>query len=210
MAITLPVILTVVVIRSLLSFFDGWIQPIIETIIGATIPGMGLAVTIAIILVVGTVTRNIIGRKLFEFWEKILMNIPVVKNVYGGIRQVFETFASSEKTSFKQVVLFEYPKEGMWSLGFENSSVKNEETGETWVNVLVMTSINPAGGFMVIVPEEKVRRIDVPVESAIKMIISGGIILPEQWKEKALPKISGEIFLQQGKPQKGGNNDSEK
>ena len=189
-AIILPVILTVVVIKSLLTFFDDWIQPIIKTIFGIEIPGLGLVSTIAIILITGTVTRNFIGRKLFGYWERVLMAIPIVKNVYGSIRQVFSTFSSSDKSSFKQVVLFEYPTPGVWSLGFENSSAVSPEDGSTWVHVMVMTSINPAGGFLVVVPENKVKRIDISVEAAIKMIVSGGIIVPEKWDEKGISHLS--------------------
>jgi uncharacterized membrane protein len=188
-AVTVPIILTVIVLSAILSFFDEWIQPAIVAIIGTRIPGLGLIFTILVIFSAGVLTRNILGRRLIDFWEGLLLRIPVVKNVYGAIRQVFTTFGSNQKTSFKQVVFIEYPGPGIWSIGFENARTRNEQSGEVWVHVFVMTAINPAGGFLVFLPEHKVRVTNISVESAIKLIVSGGIIIPEQWSGKALEKI---------------------
>lgn len=188
MAIIVPLILTFIVLSALLSFFDAWIQPIFITILGYKIPGLGLIFTTVIIIFTGALTRNIIGRKLLGYWDKVLLNIPIVKNVYGAIRQVFSTFSRQGQSSFKHVVLFEYPSEGLWSIGFENARMNDPNTQKTWAHIFVMTAINPAGGFLVLVPEEKVRRVDVSVESAIKLIVSGGIIIPDKW-ENALAQI---------------------
>ena len=194
-AIIVPLILTFIVLGALLSFFDEWIQPIFKTIIGTKVPGLGLIFTIVIIIITGALTRNFLGRKLLRFWDKILLHIPIVKNVYGAIKQVFSTFAQDKEMSSKHVVLFEYPSEGLWSVGFENARTGDADNGKAWVHVFVMTAINPAGGFLVIVPEEKVKRINIPVESAVKLIVSGGIIVPEQW-ESVLKNIDpGNIRL---------------
>ena len=190
-AIIVPLILTFIVLGALLSFFDEWIQPIFRTILGTEIPGLGLIFTLVIILFTGALTRNFLGRKLLHYWDKVLLHIPIVKNVYGAIKQVFSTFASDKPSSFKHVVLFEYPSEGLWSVGFENARTTDSENIKTWVHVFVMTAINPAGGFLIMVPEEKVKRVNVPVESAVKLIVSGGIIGPEQW-DKALNNINPE------------------
>jgi len=188
-AIIVPVILTIIVLGALLSFFDEWIQPIFKTIIGTKIPGLGLIFTIVMITLTGALTRNIIGRKLLGYWDKVLLHIPVVKNVYGAIKQVFATFSRDDQSSFKKVVLFEYPSEGLWSVGFENARSSDKASGQTWVHVFVMTAINPAGGFLVLVPEDKVKNVDIPIESAIKMIVSGGIIIPSEWEKGVLSNL---------------------
>jgi uncharacterized membrane protein len=181
-AIIVPVIVSIMVVQWLLSFLDVWLQPLFRAIFGVEIIGLGLGVTVVIILSAGVLTRNFLGRKLLLLWESILLRIPIVKNIYGGVKQVFSTFGAEEKKSFKSVVMVEYPSEGIWSLGFENADTIHAETGERWLHIFVMTAINPAGGFLIFVPESKTRKLNIPVESAIKMIVSGGIIVPDEWQ----------------------------
>lgn len=132
---------------------------------------------------VGHLARYYIGKKIIHFADKIMLNVPLLNKIYSTIKQINEAFTSTKKSSFKQVVMLEFPKQGIYSIGFltseENSSLSGK-TGKKLVSVFVPTTPNPTTGFIVLVPEDTIIRLDMSVADGIKFIISLGSISPEQ------------------------------
>ncbi|MCX6895795.1 MAG: DUF502 domain-containing protein [Verrucomicrobia bacterium] len=141
------------------------------------------ALTLAVLLtsVLGRLARNYFGKKTIEWVEAVMLRIPLFNKIYGAIKQVNEAFSSGSKNSFKTVVLVEFPREGMYSVGFLTSEQRQEvqaKTKERVVSVFIPTTPNPTSGFLVLVPEDKVTKLDMSVPDAIKYIVSLGALSP--------------------------------
>ena len=160
---------------------------------------LALALATAIITVIGVLAQYYIGKRMLEWLDTAMMNVPVVNKFYGAIKQVNEAFAGN-KNSFKTVVLVEFPREGMYSVGFLTSEQRAEvrqKTHENIVSVFIPTTPNPTSGFLVLVPEEKVTKLDMSVADGIKYIVSLGSISPNETKmedggwriEKDVPRV---------------------
>jgi len=134
---------------------------------------IGAAVFLLLIVLVGIFTRNVIGVAFFRMVERLFVRIPVVKSVFSATKQLAEVFLQDRRTAFQKVVMFEYPRAGMYSLGF----VTRDEPADPQVNVFLPTTPNPTSGFMLLIPREQVRELGVPVEEAIKLVVSGGAIM---------------------------------
>lgn len=134
---------------------------------------IGAAVFLLLIVLVGVFTRNVIGVAFFRMVERLFVRIPVVKSVFSATKQLAEVFLQDRRTAFQKVVLFEYPRAGMYSLGF----VTRDEPADPQVNVFLPTTPNPTSGFMLLIPRDQVRELGVPVEEAIKLVVSGGAIM---------------------------------
>lgn len=133
----------------------------------------GVIVFILLITLVGLFTRNLIGIAFFRVLERFFEQIPVVKSVFSAIKQIAEVFLRDRRTAFQKVVLFAYPRQGLFSIGF----VTRDEEENRLVNVFLPTAPNPTSGFMLLVPREELRELGIPVEEAIKLIVSGGSIM---------------------------------
>jgi len=148
------------------------------------------ALAVVLVSVVGFLARYYIGKRLIAWLDQTMLRLPLLNKIYGAIKQVNEAFTSGKKTAFKTVVLVEFPREGMYSLGFLTSEQRDEvqmKTKEKVVSVFVPTTPNPTSGFLVLVPEDKVTKLDMSVADGIKYIISLGSIWPEyQTDAKAL------------------------
>ena len=143
---------------------------------------VALLVAILLTSVVGLLARNYLGKKLIEWVDASLLRVPILNKVYGAIKQVNESFSSGSKTSFKTVVMVEFPHPGMRSVGFLTSEVHEEiqqKTSERMVCVFIPTTPNPTSGFLVLVPESRVTKLDMSVADGIKFIVSLGSISPE-------------------------------
>ena len=141
-----------------------------------------LALAVLLVAVVGLLTRYYIGKQMIAWLDATMLRVPLLNKIYGTIKQVNEAFSSGKKTSFKTVVLVEFPREGMYSIGFLTSEQHEEvqrKTKEKVVCVFVPTTPNPTSGFLILVPEEKVTKLDMSVADGIKYIISLGSISPE-------------------------------
>lgn len=137
---------------------------------------------VALISVVGLLARYYIGKRMIEWTDKAIMHVPLLNKFYGAIKQVNEAFTSGRKSSFKTVVMVEFPREGIYSIGFITSEQHNEmqqKTREKVVSVFVPTTPNPTSGFLILVPEEKVTKLDMSVADGIKYIVSLGSISQE-------------------------------
>ncbi|MCZ6764533.1 MAG: DUF502 domain-containing protein [Alphaproteobacteria bacterium] len=189
-----PVGLTLWIAWKLLTFVDGWITPFIPAAYNPNtylnmlapfsnwnIPGVGLIVLIAALIIVGLLTRVFIGRYFVHATERILNQMPVLRTVYGALKQIFETVLAHKSDAFRQTVLLEYPRRGMWALGFVTGTTEGEVqdvTADEVVNVFLPTTPNPTSGFLLFLPRRELIYLDMSVESAAKMIISGGIVVP--------------------------------
>jgi uncharacterized membrane protein len=162
------------------------VRPLVQQIpgLGETYPEffltfMGVIAFVLVITLIGLFTRNLIGVAFFRLLERIIEKIPVVKSVFSATKQISQVFLQDRRSAFQRVVLFEYPRRGLYSLGF----VTKDLEGHDLVNVFLPTTPNPTSGFMLMVPRNELEEFPVPMEEAIKLIISGGSIMTEQQAE---------------------------
>lgn len=180
--VSLPLIVTVYVLWFVFSFLEGAFGDLVRFVFGRRIPGASIVLTVGLLLFIGMFAANVLGRRLIAFGERILMAIPIVRPIYNSVKQVIDAFsAQGSGNSFKQAVLIEYPRRGIYALAF----VTNETVGPlleaengTLVAVFVPTTPNPTSGFILFLPQEDIMPTKLTVEQAFKLIISGGIILP--------------------------------
>lgn len=184
-----PIGITIWLVWSFVSFVDTQIKPLIppewnpETYLKFALPGLGIVVAVVGLTVLGALTANFLGKAFLRFGERVLSRVPVVNSIYSAIKQVFETFASSEASSFKEVVLIEFPSPGLWAIGFITSRSPGPEITAVIpdaVAVMIPTSPNPAMGHLAYVSADKIRVVDMSVEKAAKLVISFGILNTEQ------------------------------
>lgn len=189
--IWIPIMVTVWVVRFLTGILDqslvllppGW-RP--EAIFGRYIPGPGIVLSLVLLLVTGAVARNLFGRQMVAGLESLVRRIPVVGSVYGGAKTFSETVLSDKGRSFKKVVLVEFPRKGIFSVGFitsEELEEVQERTAQVVTCVFVPTTPNPTTGFIVMVPQEEVTHLDMTVDEAFKMLLTLGVVVPT-WTKK--------------------------
>jgi len=182
-----PVGATILVFTLLLDLMDKLLvfipeayQP--EQWLGYRIPGLGAILALIVLITTGVLAANLLGRRLVHLYERMLGKIPLVRSVYGAVKHFAEVVFSDSGSSFKKVLLIEYPREGLYSLAFqtsENPAEVQSRTGELIVTVFLPTTPNPTSGFMLFVPRSHMTELDMSVEEALKMIISLGVVVPE-------------------------------
>ena len=166
-----------------------------ENLIGFQIPGLGVILTLVLVLITGLVVANFFGRRLVGAWEGLLSRIPLVRTVYGAVKQITASLFSDASQSFREMVLVEYPRKGIWVLAFVTGDTPKrfqEVTDQDLVNIYVPTTPNPTSGVYIMVPRSDLTLLDVPVEVGLKMILSAGVINPLDDPEEA-EKIAAEI-----------------
>jgi uncharacterized membrane protein len=171
--------------RTLLLLPDS-LQP--ERLLGFRIPGLGLVLTAVIVFVTGVIVTNLFGMRLVKIGERLLQRIPLVRSIYASVKQVTQSLFSSGK-SFRKVVLVEYPRKGMWSLAFQTGVGAGEissKTGKSIANVFIPTTPNPTSGFFLMVPHEDVIELDMSVDDGLKMLLSVGVVIPEDKKDRVV------------------------
>jgi len=162
-----------------------------EELLGFQIPGLGVILTIIVLLVTGLLAANFVGRAFVGGWESLLDRIPVVRSIYSAAKNFAEMVFSDSSQSFKKVLLIQYPRKGLYSLAFQTSTKLGEvqgRTGEEIVCCFVPTTPNPTSGFIVIVPKKDVTVLDMEVDEALKMIISLGVVVPT-WRKDATGEL---------------------
>ena len=181
--IIVPIGATVLILVWIFVAIDNILQPTISSIFGHAIPGLGFAITIVLIYLAGVIGTNVVGRKLLHYGESLLRKVPVVRQLYTGTKQILESFSAPGKTGFMQVVLVEFPRKGMKTIGFITNE-SSDRSGEKLVNLFIPTAPNPTSGFMQIAREDEFIRTDISVDDALKMIVSAGRMLPEEVSKK--------------------------
>ncbi len=186
--VILPIFITVYVILFLIRIMDAILKYIPakylpETYLHIHVPGLGLILVVILVFVVGLLTRNFVGRKIVRLGEKIVDRIPLVRVLYAGVKQLLETIFLKKTDAFKRVALLEYPRRGAYVLGFITGESKGEvqsKTSKNMVNIFVPTTPNPTSGFYILIPDDELILLDMSVEDAFKLIISGGIVSPPE------------------------------
>ncbi|KPJ61246.1 MAG: hypothetical protein AMJ46_02810 [Latescibacteria bacterium DG_63] len=180
--VLVPLGITYLILRLLFNAIDNILAPYIETYFNIRIPGLGVVATIVIVFLVGLFATNVLGRRLLNYFDRGLSRIPLVGNLYVASRQVIEAVGGAGTESFKRVVFVEYPRRGLFTLGFvtRDNYLVNDTQGNKHevVNIFVPTSPNPTSGVFIVAKASDVIRADLTVEQGIKLIVSGGIIVP--------------------------------
>ncbi len=202
-----PIGITLFLTWQFLGFVDRRITPFIpaqynpNTYLPFGLPGIGLIVAIIVLTGIGALTTLFVGRSLLSLSERLLHRMPVIRGVYGAIKQIFQTILAHKSEAFRQVVLLEYPRRGMWALGFVTGTTEGEvqnTTSDEVVNVFLPTTPNPTSGFLLFIPKTELIYLSMSVEEGAKMIISGGIVTPpdkrseEQQDIKLVAKSNGD------------------
>jgi len=189
--IWIPIVVTVWVVRFLSGILDqslvllppSW-RP--EALVGQYVPGVGIVLSLLVLFLTGVLVRDLFGHRIVAGFEGLVRRIPVIGTVYGGAKTFSETVLTDKGTSFKQVLIVEFPRKGAWSVGFltaENLEEVRARTGEDMISVFVPTTPNPTTGFIIVVKRSEVIFLDMSVDEAFKMILTLGVVAPT-WKNK--------------------------
>jgi uncharacterized membrane protein len=181
----LPILATLWVITFIVSLMDSillWLPSEYRpaNLVGFPLPGLGILIALVVLLVTGVLVTNLIGRRLVQYWDGIIRRIPLVRSIHGGVKSFAES-VFSQSNSFRKVVMIQYPRAGVWSIGFvtaENVAELATKTGVQHACVYIPTTPNPTSGFIVMVPSSEVVELEMSVDSAMKMIITCGVVMP--------------------------------
>ena len=183
-----PIILTVYVAWTFITFVDNLVVPIVpidyrpSNYLPFSIPGLGLIIVFIFTTLVGSLATGLFGRTLIRIWEYILNRMPVVRSVYSAIKQILETVMAAQSDAFRQAVLVQYPRKDIWAIGFVTGSTKGEvgkNVSEKMINVFMPTTPNPTSGFLLFFPEKDLIYLKMSVEDALKLVVSGGMVIPK-------------------------------
>lgn len=186
--IWMPLGATLLVLRFVIGLLDTSLL-LIPAAIRPDVPGLGVLLSVVLVLGTGAIAANYLGRRAVVWTEALLGHIPLVGTVYSGIKKLAETVLSNKSVSFRQPVLIEYPRKGIWTIAFITGSPiaeVQEKTGTTVLTCFVPTTPNPTSGFILMVPEAEVTRLDMSVEEAMRLVISLGVVTPDEVKRKRL------------------------
>ena len=182
--VTAPVLLTVYITWAAIKLIDSQVSKLLpgfEASILGDVPGVGLIIGAVLITLIGAIAAGFLGRYIIRLGEAILNRMPVVRSIYGATKQILETVMASQSDAFREVVLVEYPRKDLWVIGFVTGTTKGEVQDaiiEDTVNVFVPTTPNPTSGFLLFCPRGDLRYLDMSVEDAVKLVVSGGIVTP--------------------------------
>jgi uncharacterized membrane protein len=196
--VTAPIAITLWATYWFVTLFDAWLRPLVPPLLDPSrylpfrVPGIGLIFALFGITLIGALAANLVGRTILNFWDRLLNRTPVVRSVYKGTKQIFETLFSQSGASFRSVGLIEWPRKGIYSLVFVSREVDGGqvglEPGRRMYAVYISTTPNPTSGYVYFLDEDDVRIIDMPVEDAAKLVISMGLVFPENGETvKMLP-----------------------
>lgn len=186
--ITAPVTITIYLSWLFIQFVDHTVTPLIparfnpENYLPFGVPGLGLVVVFISLTMIGMLTTGFLSRFIMKIYDRVLERIPVVSSIYSALKQITETVLSQKSNAFREAVLIEYPRRGVWVIGFITGTTKGEAqnlTEETTINIFVPTTPNPTSGFLLFVPKKDVIPLKMTVEEALKLVISGGLVTPE-------------------------------
>ncbi len=191
--VTAPISITIYLTYVFLKFVDSKVVLLLpkewyDSLYGATtFPGIGLIIALTCFILIGWFATNFLGRLIIRISEYIVDRMPVIRTLYGAIKQIFETIMASQSTAFREVVMLEYPRKGVWSIGFVTGISKGEVqhlTKQETVNVFVPTTPNPTSGYLLFVPKKELKYLEMSVEEGVKLVVSAGIISPPDPSEK--------------------------
>jgi uncharacterized membrane protein len=191
--VTGPTLLTLYIIWLFVRFIDNSVGALLPSQFNPEtylhVPGIGLIIGVVGLTLIGAATAGFAGRIFLNVTERILARMPVVRSIYSAVKQIFETVLAKKSNSFREVVLVEWPRQGMWTIAFVTAAVEGElktHTGEDTIVVYVPTTPNPTSGYLMFVPRRDAITLEMSVEDAIKYVISTGIVAPSEGKKKEL------------------------
>jgi uncharacterized membrane protein len=204
--VTAPLGITGYLAWVIVGFIDHSITPLLpdkynpETYLPFSLPGLGVIILILVLTVIGALTAGLLGRWLVHTGERILNRMPVIRSFYSATKQIFQTVLAQKSNAFREAILVEYPRRGIWAIAFITGETQGEVqnlTEQKTVNIFLPTTPNPTSGFLLFVPREDVVPLNMSVEDAIKMVISGGIVTPpdnRSLEEKKKPRVSAKTY----------------
>ena len=185
--VSAPVGITIWLIWLFVAFVDRTVVPLIpesynpSDVLGVSVPGIGVVVVLLVVTMIGFLVTNFLGRYMVKIGENMVSRVPVVRTIYGVLKQIFDAVLAQSEGAFREVVLIEYPRKGIWVIGFITSSTQGEVqrvTPDDMVNVFLPTTPNPTSGFLLFVPRKDCITLHMTVEEGVKLVISGGIVSP--------------------------------
>jgi uncharacterized membrane protein len=188
--VVVPVTVTVYVLYALFRWVDGLLSPLFLKYLGYSIPGMGLMATVLIVFLIGVVARNVIGSRLVGLGELLFVRTPLVRAIYTAAKQLMQTVTSGDRTTFGRPVMIEFPRLGLYTIGFASAQTRvTENSVETiLIAVFVPSTPTPVTGTVVLVPAHQVWDLTMTAEEALKYIVSGGFATPLAMR-RSLPKV---------------------
>ena len=199
--ITAPIAITFYLAWLIVEWIDSKVTPLIpplynpETYLPFSVPGLGLLVVCLVLTMIGAMTAGMLGRFWVRTSDRVLNRMPIIRSVYSALKQILETVFANKSNAFREVVLFEYPRRGSWAMGFITGNTEGEiqdSTEDDVVNVFLPTTPNPTSGYLLFIPKRELVVLSMTVEEGIKMIVSGGIVTPEDRRpahEKGIVKV---------------------
>jgi len=195
--VIMPISLTIWLLWSIAGWVDSVVLPLVpqtfrpEQYIGINLRGVGVIFFLFFTVLVGWIAKGLLGRSLLRFAENVVDQLPVVRSIYNGVKQIAETVFAQTERSFEKACLVQYPRRGIWAIGFVSTEAKGEinaraETGSQLLSVFVPTTPNPTSGFLLYFPEEDVIELEMSIEDAAKLVISAGLVYPNP-KDPAKP-----------------------
>ncbi|MCU0909538.1 MAG: DUF502 domain-containing protein [Rhodobacteraceae bacterium] len=189
LVVVAPVGLTIYLIWTLAGWIDAWVLPVVpiqfhpDQYIGVNIRGIGVVIFLVFTIIVGWLAKGLIGRSLIRWGEHLVDRTPVVRSIYGALKQIAETVFSQTDTNFDKACLVQFPRPGVWAIAFISTEAKGEirarvSTDDTLLTVFMPTTPNPTSGFLMFVPKSEVIELDMTIEDAAKLIISAGLVYP--------------------------------
>ena len=187
LVILAPVTLTIYILKQIFDFMDGMFSPLVDRALqpyfpGAHVPGLGFLLTLLVVLLLGWLSTNVVGRRLIQAGEGVIGRIPIAKSIYSATKGVLEAISFDQSDAFKRVVLIEYPKDDVFAVGFVTRSTEWPDLDPRTADILLVfvpTTPNPTSGFLLLVPRSRAVDLPISVEDGIRMVISGGIVLPD-------------------------------
>ena len=186
-----PVALTVWLVWAIMGWVDSVVLPLVpynlrpEKYIGINLRGVGVIIFLIFTIVVGWIAKGLIGKSMISFAESLVERMPVVRTIYSGVKQIAETVFAQSERSFEKACLIQYPRKGIWAIGFISTTAKGEvanraDTSGDLMSIFLPTTPNPTSGFLLFLPKEDVIELEMSVEEAAKLVISAGLVYPNQ------------------------------
>jgi uncharacterized membrane protein len=201
-----PISITLYLAWLFIGFVDSKVTPLLpikynpESYLPFALPGLGLVILVFALITIGALTAGFMGRLWTRFSERMLTRMPIIRNVYSAVKQILETVLADHSKAFREAVLVEYPRRGIWAIAFITGPTEGEVqnlTEEECINIFLPTTPNPTSGFLLFVPKKDLVPLSMKVEEAIKMVISGGIITPPDHRplnQQKIPMASAHTF----------------
>lgn len=209
LVVAAPISITIYLTWWFVTLFDVWLKPLVpliynpDTYLPFSVPGVGLLFAFIALTVLGALTANLFGRTIVAYGEQMLNRMPVVRNVYSALKQIFETALSQSSSSFQDVGLIEYPRKGLFAIVFVSTETGGEipeKSGEQEMySVFLPTTPNPTSGYLLFVPRRDVILLEMSVEEGAKLVISAGLVSPPESDQSSVPSLGPDAAAQLSK-----------